>query len=501
MATTFAVVLSLILILLACLAAARLLRKRARAENRKAADKPELKETFVVKPYLQLGNNPGRSDKESMELTWWTSDEGHLWAVEVKRAGSDRWSGAELPVEDRIKIQGMKPKRRLRVKLTHLPPGARFDYRVLRNGSPVFQSQATAPKTAAQPYRFVAVGDLTNGRPGSKNIAYQISLIQPDLLVIPGDITYKRGRISEYRENFFPAYNSDFSHFLQGGPVVRSVLAVASLGNHDAGTPELTDIRDLNVFPDLLGYFLFWSQPLNGPLGSVGATNTPDLIGLEQRKKDFLAAAGERFPRMANYSFDYGNAHWLVLDANNYMDWTSPELRAWVENDLASAKNAVWKFVAFHQGGFTSDVKHADEQRMRLLADIFERTGVDVVFNGHNHAYERNYPLRFKVKPQPDGKLISPEGRVDGEITLDKKFDGQSNTRPEGILYIVTGGGGGKLNLEVDRRAHPDRLPPFTYKLVDDRHSFTLCDVNGRTLTVRQIAENGEELDRFVVTK
>jgi hypothetical protein len=72
------------------------------------------------------------------------------------------------------------------------------------------------------------------------------------------------------------------------------------------------------------------------------------------------------------------------------------------------------------------------------------------------------------------------------------------NTRPDGVLYIVTGGGGAKLQA-VD-------LPqsgwlPFTHKLISDRHSFTVVDVDGEKLTARQVSEDGEELDRFTITK
>jgi 3',5'-cyclic AMP phosphodiesterase CpdA len=493
---------SLILILLACVGVAHRLRKAKQSATKVTTEDTEHKETFVVAPYLQLGNNPKRSDKESLELIWWTSDRDYLWAVEARPVGSDRWLGSDIPSEHRINIGDMKPKRRLKATLAHLAPGRDYEYRVLRGGQPVFTGRATAPKSAKQPYRFVAVGDLATGRAGSKNVAYQIALAKPDLLVMPGDIAYKHGRISEYRDRYFPTFNSDAPHFLGGGPIIRSTLSVAAFGNHDAGTPDPPeDVRDLEKYPDLLAYFIFWSQPLNGPLGTVGAANTPDLIGSGTRKRAFLSAAGERFPRMANFSFDYGNAHWLVLDANYYMDWTNPEMRAWVEKDLTDAKDATWKFVVYHQGGFTSDVKHADEQRMRLLTDIFQRTGVNVIFNGHNHAYERNYPLRFRIKPQPDGKLVSPQGRVDGDLTLDKAFDGKSNTRPDGVLHIVTGAGGGKLNLEPERRAQPDKLPPFTNVIFDDVHSFTVCDVDADRLTFRQISAQGVELDSFTVTK
>ena len=41
---------------------------------------------------------------------------------------------------------------------------------------------------------------------------------------------------------------------------------------------------------------------------------------------------------MSNYSFDYANSHWLVLDANPYMNWTDQSLRNWVADDLAKTK-------------------------------------------------------------------------------------------------------------------------------------------------------------------
>ena len=68
---------------------------------------------------------------------------------------------------------------------------------------------ARAPKGAGQPYRFVSFGDCGAGTAQQKAIAYQTFLARPDFLMITGDIVYSRGRISEYREKFWPAYNAD----------------------------------------------------------------------------------------------------------------------------------------------------------------------------------------------------------------------------------------------------------------------------------------------------
>ena len=41
----------------------------------------------------------------------------------------------------------------------------------------------------------------------------------------------------------------------------------------------------------------------------------------------------------------------------------------------------------------------------------------------------------------------------------------------------------------------------YVVKMVTDRHSLTVFDVDGRKLTMTQIDESGQEFDRIVVTK
>ena len=57
----------------------------------------------------------------------------------------------------------------------------------------------------------------------------------------------------------------------------------------------------------------------------------PALKGTPQHRKAFLDLAGPAYPRMANYSFDYGGVHWAVLDTNSYANWTDPALRDWLD--------------------------------------------------------------------------------------------------------------------------------------------------------------------------
>ena len=89
---------------------------------------------------------------------------------------------------------------------------------------------------------------------------------------------------------------------------------------------------------------------------------------------------------------------------------------------------------------------------------------------------------------------------IDGDFEIDKSFDGQKDTTPEGVLYIITRAGGAGA-YDPDQTDNTATWQPFTRKLVSDVYSFTTVDVDGASFTLRQISETGEELDRIVVTK
>jgi predicted phosphodiesterase len=455
---------------------------------------------FVVAPYLQLGDRPSLTDPESLTLLWQTIDSKDNWSVQVKDDGARRWKSQAAPKVQSVELPGNGPRCFFTGQLTGLAPGKPFDYRLLRNDAPVFEAHAQARKAASQPYRFVVVGDCGTNSAPQRQVANQIYSAKPDFVMVPGDIVYNNGRLSEYMHRYFPIYNSEQATPDKGAPLIRSTVFVAAAGNHDIDVMGRVVARDLDLFPDGLGYFYLWSQPLNGPPLVSGQANTPKLIGLESHQSRFLKLAGPRYPRMANFSFDYGNAHIVVLDANQYMDWLDPKLRTWLEDDLASANNAKWRFVCFHQPGFNSDLGHFIEQRMRLLSDIFERQKVDVVFNGHTHNYQRSYPLHFVPAKRERAKPGEQINAVPGTWTLDRAFDGVTNTHPDGVLYIVSGAGGAGLT-GTYQAGNQSTWQEFTFKFIAPPHSFTTCDVNDKTLIVRQLSADGDELDRFTITK
>lgn len=452
---------------------------------------------FLVPPMVQIGSDPSRLDR--VEIIFFAPTEAHGFTL---NAFSDRKLEVVELKPTAICVQGVVPHKRFGYVVSGLKPGEKFKYWVVYGGKVVFEAYAAARKGPGEAHRFVVVGDMGNGSVESMRIAHRIyAEYKPDLLAITGDVVYMLGRASEYLRRFLAVYNARVADPGVGVPLLSEILAFTSLGNHCVGKMDVDTIPSFDEHPDLHAYFMYWSLPLNGPLSNARAKgNIPELNGDESHISRFLKTAGERFPRMGNYSFPYADAHWLVLDANAYMDWTDAELRAWVDNDLTAAAGKKWKFVNFHQPGFSSNPKHGLEKRMRLLADIFEKHKVDVVFNGHCHYYERTYPLRFKVEANADGSLIDKDGQVAGDFTLDKTFDGVTVTKPNGVVYIVSGGGGAKLD-PSGIHWRPQDWKPFTHKLIADRHSFTVADLNGDTLTLRQIDLGGKEIDKLVITK
>jgi 3',5'-cyclic AMP phosphodiesterase CpdA len=471
--------------------------------------------SFLEKPYLQLGDAPELSASESLVLMWHTENMPADWKVDVRTSKDSDWRTAEPPMSQVISAPAGQPAVAgkdgvkndapasvaiaahlvYRAKLTGLVPGEEFRYRVLKAGTPVFEASARARKSAAQPFRFVLFGDCGQGTPSENTVAYQAYLAKPDFLFIPGDIVYSSGRISEYRDRFYPTYNADEPAATIGAPLLRSVPFIAAPGNHD------TALNNYRRFPDALAYFLYWDQPLNGPSIPSGTPKASHVLtGSEDAQPAFLKGAAERYPRMANFSFNYGNSHWTVLDANTYMDWNNPALREWLTKDLAAAQSATWRFVAFHQPGFNSAKEHFAEQYMRQLSPLFEANHVDVVFAGHVHNYQRSFPLTFVPAPQPNGAATSPRGEVAGEWKLDKTFRDGANARPHGVIYIVSGGGGAEL-YNPEQQVDPASWQRFTDKFISQVHSLSVVDIDGKTFRLKQLSETGEVVDSFQIAK
>src|SRR5213594_480196 len=95
------------------------------------------------------------------------------------------------------------------------------------------------------------------------------------------------------------------------------------------------------------------------------------------------------------YSFDYQNVHILTMSTEIDYDKTSEQYN-FVKDDLASAAsnpNINWIVVNFHRAMYLSDGGYGVLSSLKgYYHALFDQYNVDLVLNGHQHAYERTFP-------------------------------------------------------------------------------------------------------------
>ena len=346
-----------------------------------------------------------------------------------------------------------------------------------------------------------------------------------DFILNTGDNVYNEGTEDAYRDFFFPVYNSDQDSNETGAPIIRSQLFFPTAGNHDLGSTGVSaNLLADNAAPtfsgnesggDALSYFTDFYFPQNGPKGfdieyawdvntfaDTGFTfsyqgqtyTSPAAIKAlrNSTKVDTGKGASVQIDHQSNYSFDYGTAHVLFLDANphifndnlpggNAYNTAPPTfvpyptaLGQWVINDLDASKQP-WKIVVYHQPAFSSGDATIVNNQMRAVAKLLEDHGVNMVFNGHEHNYQRTFPIRAT-----DHTGATPGTGGSPAVYIDQHFNGTSNDVPDGVLYLVEGAGG---NRDFDG----DDAPPRGSGIgLDQDDSATGTHVDEPGLTVPQ---------------
>jgi hypothetical protein len=345
-----------------------------------------------------------------------------------------------------------------------------------------------------------------------------------DLYLNSGDNVYTYGSEDSYRDFFFPVFNNNTDSNETGAPILRNSLYYITVGNHDVGSTGVNaNLLSSDSAPpfsgnigggDALAHFNDFYYPLNGALGYDvqntwnGDSVTPNGLLFSYLGNTYTSPAAiaayrastvvdsgkgskEQFASMTNYSFDNANVHFLFLDANPHIFdgmlpsgsvTTNPSipfpaypagLGSWVINDL-DASEQTWKVVVFHQPSFSSGDATELNHQMRAVAKLLEDHGVNIVFNGHEHNYQRTFPIR--ATPRVTSPLSTTEGPA---VNIDSAYDGISDTVPDGVLYIVEGAGG---NRDFDGDFAPPRGSGTGVDL-DDSASGVVTSAPGVTIT------------------
>ncbi len=217
-----------------------------------------------------------------------------------------------------------------------------------------------------------------------------------------------------------------------------------------------------------------------------GSHEDPDIAPNAYAQFDF-PPNGVSGDKDKYYSFDYGNAHFIVLFAtaaqatNPLIEHLIPAGSAqynWLVSDLQHASsdpNIEWKFISVHAPPYSTATRSGGGSCVGLRADIgplIDQYGVDVVFTAHEHNFERTHLIRN------DSKVMD----VPGDSVL---------VNPPGTIYYVSGGAGAGLN-------DCDGSQWFSATHQNLRH-FLLVRPSGRTLNVKAIQINGALLDEITI--
>ncbi|RLC76675.1 MAG: hypothetical protein DRJ03_28185 [Chloroflexi bacterium] len=285
------------------------------------------------------------------------------------------------------------------VTLTGLAPYTLYHYRIVSDGEPLGADAAF--RTAAGPdqaeFTFVVFGDTRTQHQVHREVVARILEQGTDFVLHTGDLVDNGWDTGQWAAFF---------------EIERELMARASLfpalGNHESNSPL---------------YFDFFHLPGN-----------------------------ERW-----YTFDYGNARFVCLQVDGFADFgPGSEQYGWLEETLV-ANTQPWLFVYFHVPLYGSVPPHSapfaemEETAQRALAPLFERYGVDMVFSGHKHSYERN------------------------EVN--------------GVTYIVTAGGGAPLYWAGEREP--------TQAAFARAYHFVLLEIDGDCLKATTISVEGEVLDQL----
>jgi hypothetical protein len=266
---------------------------------------------FTALPYIQPGpaGTTLVDGKESLVIAWQTNYLSAKYSLEYGLLALDQQ--AHFSESERVSgdIEDTRKNRNYAASLTSLKLNRRYQYRLKMNGEVLMEGNFTTRKPRGAAVRFAAFGDNSFGEPSERAVAYQAYRARPDFIMNTGDNVYDSGLDNEYARFFFPVYNAELTGPRTGAPLMRSIPFYSVLGNHDVHDRDDKKhaIVDFDIHNDALGYYTNYHFPLNGP-------RTPHEIpirGDDRIVSNFTTCAGPRYPNMANYSFDYGDGHFL----------------------------------------------------------------------------------------------------------------------------------------------------------------------------------------------
>ena len=367
------------------------------------------------------------------------------------------------------------------VPITGLTPSTRYYYAVCTTTAcaPVTPNMTfvTSPAYGAPaPLRAWVIGDMGMGLPITNTMlgnakawmATNGRQSPADMWLFLGDDAYETGSDSQYSSGLFQFFAADLPH----------TPLWTQLGNHDTSS---------NVSGQSGPYFARFATPRNGEAGGV-----PSHSG-------------------AYYSFDYGGVHVIALNSWSSTNTPGSPMLQWLAQDLAAIDRtstqwliAFWHHCTYSHGTHNSDSEIESIQMRGNVLPLLEAAGVDLILNGHSHAYERSYLVsgNYGLSTTFNASKNIVQASLGGGV-----LGGTPYTKPPGLssargFVAITTGGGAALESTSYGYKHP-AMVPFNVSGLNGLITLgtAILDVTSTQLTWTYICSNGTVADSFTIVK
>jgi 3',5'-cyclic AMP phosphodiesterase CpdA len=225
-----------------------------------------------------------------------------------------------------------------------------------------------------------------------------------------------------------------------------------------------------------------WKWLLDTAADNLMSTALMTTAGNHEHKdytldENFLLPAAHEQDRNSGvyYSFDYNNAHFIVLNTNDLSSKNdlSAEQLAWLKKDAAQS-TAQWKILSLHKAIYSNGSHYDDKDVVALrkqLSSLLPELGIDLVLQGHDHVYLRTDAMNNNKVAVSETKNVSYQG-----------LDYRAKIEPEGSVYVISGCAGVKNYLTKSPSA-TDKLFPRAESLVPiDTPMFSAIQIVGSAL-------------------
>ncbi|MGZ3420066.1 MAG: metallophosphoesterase family protein [Polyangiales bacterium] len=285
--------------------------------------------------------------------------------------------------------------------ISGLEPATTYDWTLSVDDGTTEKGSFTTAPVDDRTFTFLLYGDNRTNPYAHATLVERMQKTPGDFLVNTGDMVYDGSQAKEW-----------LSFFAIEKALLRERCLFPTIGNHEIAMPTSEGAqRYARVF------------------------RVPAPID-----------AAERW-----YTFRWGSARFFVLDAQDEFATTE---RAWLEKSLTEADaepGLVFRFAVLHHGPYSSGLHGGNESMIvTRVPELLKAHKVDLVFSGHDHAYER----------------------------------GDAN----GLRYIVSGGGGAPLY-----REHRNEI--YTKKFEAAYH-FLSIEVAKTAVTLTTIRLDGSTIER-----